>query len=389
MVRAERGTICGGHPIGAGLIFISDSLASLNDVNEFNFITTNEKYQEWLDKRKLSPKPLQPYEPAGFFEMGESTSITCDVSYKQPGYYIMLKPTAFRTSGSKIGVDFNLYPLEIQYFGVMGEVLEDDFVDQANIEYTNKIAHKDFVTDYRIQLFMSDNGSSWIPGTELSDPVSIGEIKTSHSGQNIDVRELLLNINKLPMGLTHYGGLYKSALIDSRIQSIPAKMYKLVIEKTGDSSWMLSGVNTELFVACDTEVKSKTLKELPTSYLRTCMGDVAFFNKINKAVVELTCKGEVCLNIRLAACQLLRNIIKAYPSQATPITKTMNLADFIHLNIYQREKLMVATAVELLQYLSVIPEFCQKIYEIILNDVSSISTFKLSQAGKYIYMNGK
>lgn len=317
--------------------------------------------------------------------MGDSTSIICEIDHKQPGYYIMLKPTAFRMSGPKVGVDFNLYPLEIQYFGVMGQVLEDEFLEQANIEYTNKITHQNFITDYHIQLFISDNGTTWIPGTDVSEPITIGEIKASYSGQNIDVRELLLNIDKPVMGLSHYGGLYKTALIDSRIQSIPAKMYKLVIEKTGDSSWTLSGVNTELFIACDTEVKSKILREFPTSYLRTCMGDVAFFNKINKAVVELTCRGDVCPSIRLAACQLLRNIIKTYPSQATPITKTMSLADFIHLNIYQREKLMVATAVELLQYLSVIPEFCQKIYEIILNDVSVVSTFKLSQAGKFIY----
>lgn len=385
MVKVERGNICGGQPVGAGLVFVGDTLATFDDTEEFNGITTKEKYQEWLDQRKLSPRPLQPCEPAGFFEIGDATSVTCDVDCKRPGYYIMLKPTAFRLSGPKLGLDFNTFPLEIQYFGVMGQVLEDDFADQSAIEHTNRVAHHDFVTDYRMQLFISDTGAKWIPGTDVSELISVGEVKASHAGANVDVREALMNIAKTATSLSNYGGLYKSALIDSRIQTIPAKMYKLVIEKTAEGPWTLSGVNTELFVACDTEVKSGTLKELPTSYLRTCMGDVGFFGKINRAIVDLTCKGEASANVRLAACQLLRNIIKTYPSQANPIAKAINLADFIHLNIYQREKLMVATAVELLQHLSVVPEFCQKINEIILNDISLISAFKLSQAGKHAY----
>jgi len=389
VVRSEINSICGGQPIGAGLVFIADSLSAFEHTAEFANITTSEQYKKWLEQRKLSPKPLQSYEPAGFFEMGNQTSITCDIDSKRPGYYIMLKPTIFRSIAGRPPMDFNLYPLEIQYFGVIGQVIDEELNDTVNIEHTKEIKDGQFATDYKMQVLVSENMKDWVQAAQINEKITIGELKTGIAPSDIDVQEVNLNIAKLIMPFNKYGGLYKAAIMDSRLQTIPAKYYKIVIEKSaGNSSWNLLSVNAEAYVACESEVKSKTLKELPTNYLRTCMGDVAFFNKINKAIVELSTKPDASPNLRLAACELLHKIIKTYPPQAIPIAKNIALDDFIHLNIYQREKLTVTMAVDLLQQLSIVPEFCKNVHKIILQDISVIPSFKLSQAGisLYIYM---
>ncbi len=315
--------------------------------------------------------------------MGSSTCVTCDVDCKRPGYYIMLKPTGFRLVNGKPLADFTAYPLEIQYFGAMGCVLEEDLLDVSDFEYTRKVSEAAFTTPYKMQVFVSNDGKEWVAASNKYTPITVGELKTCRAPANVDVREYMLGIAKLPLPANRYGGLYKSAVIDSRLQTIPAAMYKVVIEKepSEDKAWTLAAVNAEAFVACDSEMTSKTMKSFPTSYLRSCMGDIGFFGKINKAIVELSTKGEANPNVRITACQLLHKIIKAYPQQVQPIAKCIALDDFIHLNIYQQDKASVATAVDLLQQLSAVPEFCKQVYHIILQDISVIPSFKLSPAG--------
>ena len=315
--------------------------------------------------------------------MGSATSVTCDLDSKRPGYYVMMKPTAFRMVGGKQVADFTAYPLEIQYFGVIGRVLEEELLDVAGVEYTKKMQEAAFATPYKMQVFISNDGKEWIPATNKFESITVGELKTCQSPSNADVREYMLGIAKLPLPVNRYGGLFKAAVIDSRLQTMPATSYKIVLTKEAgeEKTWSLTAVNAEAFVACDSEMTSKTMKGLPTSYLRSCMGDVTFFGKINKAIVELATKGDINPNVRITACQLLHKIIKTYPQQVTTIAKCIALDDFIHLNIYQQDKASVATAVDLLQQLSAVPEFCKQVYHIILQDIAVIPSFKLSPAG--------
>ena len=55
-MKSELGTACGGHPIGSGLVFVSDNLAAFEYTNEYLSISTSELYKKWMDQRKLSPK---------------------------------------------------------------------------------------------------------------------------------------------------------------------------------------------------------------------------------------------------------------------------------------------------------------------------------------------
>ncbi len=64
MVKAEMGSICGGQPIGAGLIFVSDSISAFDHANDYSQITTMESYKKWIEQRKLSPKRTPRFLPS-------------------------------------------------------------------------------------------------------------------------------------------------------------------------------------------------------------------------------------------------------------------------------------------------------------------------------------
>ncbi len=83
--------MCGACPVGTGLIFLSDTIAPFTYTSEYSKITSVEAYQKWKEERKQSPKPMQPSEPVGFFEMGSATTITCDIDIKRASFYIMVK----------------------------------------------------------------------------------------------------------------------------------------------------------------------------------------------------------------------------------------------------------------------------------------------------------
>ena len=52
--------MCGGNPIGAGLVFVSDRLSAFNNTGLFADITTTEQYKKWLERRKTSPARKPP-----------------------------------------------------------------------------------------------------------------------------------------------------------------------------------------------------------------------------------------------------------------------------------------------------------------------------------------
>ena len=185
--------------------------------------------------------------------------------------------------------------------------------------------------------------------------------------------------------LNRYAGLYKTAITDSKLQTIPAKAYRITIEKNGDSKsmWELMSIGAELHVPSQSEISSKALKGFPLHYLRPCMSDISLFHRVNKAIVELTTNPSASTSLRSSACQLLHKIALFYPQQIKPIVETLKVDDFIQLNIYQQEKGNVNTAIELLQELSSDQKFCKDIYIIILRDVSNVPFRKLSPSGNF------
>ena len=71
---SENSSQIGAFPMGAGILFAADSLKALENTTPFHSFTMQD-YVEWKDKRMYDPRPLQPYEPVGYFDMGTATKI--------------------------------------------------------------------------------------------------------------------------------------------------------------------------------------------------------------------------------------------------------------------------------------------------------------------------
>ena len=95
IVMSDNSSQIGAYPMGSGILFISDTLAGLENTEPFHSFTF-EEYLEWKNKRMYDPRPLQPYEPIGYFEFGSSTKIINKISSKTSWRYIKLVPTAFK-----------------------------------------------------------------------------------------------------------------------------------------------------------------------------------------------------------------------------------------------------------------------------------------------------
>jgi hypothetical protein len=285
-------------------------------------------------------------------------------------------------------LDFASYPLEIQYFGVMGEVLDDDRLDLATtVEHTPAVQSAGYVTPYRLRVDLRTEDGQWVPTSSEMQLTTVGELKSGQSQHNFDVRDLLLGVVKPPLPLERYGGLYKTAVMNSKLQTQSAVGYRLVLELVDEGAsptgWTLTDVSLEAYIASDTEVGGKALQGVQTSHLRACISDPAFFSKINKAIVELTTRKDISASLRLTACQFLHKIIKAYPCQAQAIAGCLDLPDFIRFNIYQQDKTNVATALDLLQQLSVVPELGRQVSEIIIHDIAVVPSIRLSSSGMF------
>mmetsp|Transcript_9033 Transcript_9033/g.8479 ORF Transcript_9033/g.8479 Transcript_9033/m.8479 type:complete len:137 (-) Transcript_9033:4995-5405(-) len=99
-VRSHPASKCGAHPIGSGLVFLSDNIEAFQHTSPFHKFKKKE-YLEWKQNRLLSSTPLMPYEPAAFFEFeDQEITLTVEVDFKRPCKYIYLKPTAFRATKS-------------------------------------------------------------------------------------------------------------------------------------------------------------------------------------------------------------------------------------------------------------------------------------------------
>jgi hypothetical protein len=78
-------------------------------------------------------RPLRADEPAAFFELDDKSQMTFDVEFKRPCRYIMLKPTGFRSKPTKYEQSMDTTPVEIEFFGAIGETSEENSLDAIKI----------------------------------------------------------------------------------------------------------------------------------------------------------------------------------------------------------------------------------------------------------------
>lgn len=115
----------GAYPMGEGMIFLSDTLQPFEQIAAFTKFN-HSKYQEWKTERSKDLRPLRPNEPVAYFVFDENLQITFELDHKRPARYINVVPTGFRQKPQAFLQNADFVPMEFQYFGVSGSVVQTE-----------------------------------------------------------------------------------------------------------------------------------------------------------------------------------------------------------------------------------------------------------------------
>ena len=342
-------------PIGAGLIYTGNYIGAFRDVKH-DFVT-KEEYSTWLTKRRQCKMELQPYEPAGFFQMDEKEELSFSLDFERPCRYIYFKPTNFRTKPTKMS-QFTSFPMSMKYFGVAGVILEqsDSSVQAWNdyIDISEAKINTETICD--IEGF-SKSQNTW----RLIKSIKDIELQKLYVEDVIAVMDKETSYNK-QQALWH--------LECDELSELKAKKYRIKV--VSGKEWKLSSVSTMVYPTRRIETESKILKNVACSYLWRCRNDPVLFNKVNKALCDLICNPERDYYERIEAIGILKNAIETSPKQIELIADNIDLDKFIKANIYQSQ--IESFGISLLTSLQVCPSFAIRLSDFAKNELNQIQT---------------
>lgn len=113
-------------------------------------------------------------------------------------------------------------------------------------------------------------------------------------------------------------GVHRVKLTDSHLQIKSTKAIRVVVKQDNKAPvWSLSGVTLEGEVSeKSSKASGEAFMNIYILYLRSCLTDTAFFNVVNKAIVQLACDETKEVGLRLHSIKLLCLIISLNSEQA-------------------------------------------------------------------------
>ena len=211
IVMSENSSQIGGYPMGSGVIFVGDTLASLEETEEFHNFSLD-SYNAWTAKRSLNPLPLQPNEPVAYFEFGSSVVVTGGVSQRKSGRYIKLVPVGFKSTpkNSFPKERFDSYPVEFSFFGVIGDEVESraDLADYSCISFTDGFQNCfDTGCSLKVELWVSnqqdDSSEEWKEQDAAKWQQYFSTIFDGQPWIKVDEVQNLRSSQRLPSSLLH------------------------------------------------------------------------------------------------------------------------------------------------------------------------------------------
>jgi hypothetical protein len=94
-IRTMLNSKTGAYPLGEGMIFLSDTMQPLEEIDAFSKYS-HKDYLEWKEQRGKDIRPMRANEPVAYFVFDEKLQITFDLDVKRAARYILLLPTGFR-----------------------------------------------------------------------------------------------------------------------------------------------------------------------------------------------------------------------------------------------------------------------------------------------------
>eukprot|EP01022_Parablepharisma_sp_SALTPOND_P020985 TRINITY_DN395_c0_g1_i1.p1 TRINITY_DN395_c0_g1~~TRINITY_DN395_c0_g1_i1.p1 ORF type:complete len:5656 (-),score=802.26 TRINITY_DN395_c0_g1_i1:1614-18581(-) len=353
------------YPIGSGIIYTANHLSAFK--NTTHSFTKESEYTAWLEERKQCKLELQPFEPAGFFQMGDGGELTFSLNVERPCKFIYLKPTAFRSKPTEMK-HFASYPLTIEYFGVTGTVYESGMPSAPAWNKYLDISEAKLDTSCSLEI------------SAFSTKEGIWQKLTTVSGiqlQDLELKEKTVKLLDREAAGQPQSGMWHLVYEDKELHKTVTRKYRLKI--IPGENWKFAAASVQIYASKKVERQGELFKKVASTYLWKCMNEPELFNRVNKALCDLVCMADRDYNDRIKTMSLLRKIIESSPEQAELVRKNVNIEKFIKANVYQEQT--EGFALKFLQLFQQFPDFGTKLHNFAIKELSEIQKTALRPSG--------
>lgn len=333
---------------------MADNLETFEMTRPFHKFTA-EDYNQWKAKRMQDPRPLRQCEPVAFFEFDERPSITIDIDFKKSCRYIMLKPTGFRSKPHHFRQSVNDLPMELEFFGVLGTTQPSDSSsdfcgagdlasskrhDESSILSGHAIVIKDLETDEELlRLDSLPISHLRICNMPLDRQRALWATGVSQIGQSV------LRLSDQRISLRTLGGL------------------SVRVSKVGTGgAWELRGAS---IVGVVTQAG-----QIPPLY-RSYLISPKYFGAINRVLSAMVFDGKYDKALTSYIMEFLTKLIRNDYQFAALILDTLDLRQFITVNLLTNDQAHIQASVEFLRCFQTESKFVRDLYEILIDIVQN------------------
>ena len=105
---------------------------------------------------------MRANEPVAYFVFDEKLQITFELDFKRPAKYILLLPTGFRQKPQAFMQNPDMVPMEIQFFGVSGQVIveEQKVLDQIEVNDATQKLDLNVLSGFALDVELQSQGET-------------------------------------------------------------------------------------------------------------------------------------------------------------------------------------------------------------------------------------
>ncbi|CAD8118277.1 unnamed protein product [Paramecium sonneborni] len=315
-----------GVPLGSGLIFIG------NNANDFLFCEkfknfNKDKYQQWKLERSKDARPLKPWEPVAFFELGANEEqLTFSLEYPKIGKYVLLMTLSAKQTDQ---VKFEQNPLTLNYFVAYGTIVKETLEDQ---------------------LIQSEESF------ELFKDITL------------KINDTVLDKDQCQFKEDTYGNYNKFICEIPASQLANVQNIKIELQQSQISFLQINGFKQK-------DINQNLLQKLPQANLITnLMHDISKYNQFNKKFMQLIHDNKASQQQRFSGIKVLCKLFQSIPQFVNICYKDLDILEFIKLNLLTQQQEEESCVQTFLQQLFSIPEFNGQLIKAVKDIINNIFT---------------
>lgn len=298
------------------------------------------------------------WEPIGFVSLDEkSEEQTVCANFKRPAKYIYLRPVNFRSKPVSYTKEFHSSSLELQFFAVQGQT-QDRISEEVQAECAlaaGGCLKGDFSVDVKkllsgvdVEVLLQGAGESsakWVKIEEMRrEDVQVREeflqnvAVYSRRRRLVGVEPAELAEKMMSMGISVDASL-KLSVGSSLFGHGQVQAFRVCVRREQISAcgkWDLSAVSVQAHKAMSSCRLSALYEGLGLGHLRSCMTNVALYDRLVKQLVQLVQRKETTKNHLEVVFPLLGKIIDFSAGFAPCVCADLDLYAFLQKNIVSK-----------------------------------------------------